>query len=132
MNDGRAFIRGLVMTILLTTGACTLLALVWTAVRAHANFLVITLSSMIAFCIILYRLAAASVRQRRAQNFIGIVMAGVFIKMFLCLGLILGYKKLAAPADSTFLWPFLVIYVAFTIFEVTFMDRLGRQKTPLA
>lgn len=124
----RSFTRGLILTILLVTSASTLLALAMPTLRSHADFLIATMASMIVFCVVLFRLAVAAAGRKRGQDFIGVVMAGVFLKMFLCLGLILGYKKLGTPVDNTFLWPFLVIYVGFTIFEVIFMDRLGRQK----
>jgi hypothetical protein len=132
MRRSLTFAKGLALTILITAAGCTLFAALMPPVRAHTSFLVIAVSAMTAFCISLYRIASAAAGHKRAQLFIAIVMLGVFAKMILCLALIVGYKKLYAPADSTFLWPFLVIYVTFTIFEVIFMDRLARQKPTAA
>lgn len=132
MHRSLSFAKGLALTVLVTAAACTLFALGMPGVRSHTSFLVVSVLAMTAFCISLYRIASAAAGHKRAQLFIAIVMLGVFAKMILCLALIVGYKKLHAPADSTFLWPFLVIYVTFTIFEVIFMDRLGRQKPTAA
>jgi len=125
MNRKR-FASGLAVTLIVTSVLCTLLAWGIPQIQAHTPFLIVSIAAMVAFCISLYTLAARAARQKRGQIFIQVVMVAVFIKMVLCLVLIVGYKKLIQPADSSFLWPFLVIYVAFTIFEVIFMDRLGR------
>ena len=132
MHRSPSFAKGLALTVLITAAACTLFAIAMPAIQNHMEFLIVAVSAMAAFCISLYRIASAAAGHKRAQLFIAIVMLGVFAKMILCLALIVGYKKLLAPADSTFLWPFLVIYVTFTIFEVIFMDRLGRQKPTAA
>ena len=52
--------------------------------------------------------------------------------MLVCLAMIIGYKKLFTPADNTFLWPFLIIYVSSTVYEVIFLDKVGRQKQTTA
>ncbi len=132
MRRSLSFVKGLALTVLLAAAGCTFFTAVMPPVRSHTAFLVVAVSAMTAFCIALYRIASAAAGHKRAQLFIAIVMLGVFAKMILCLALIVGYKKLHAPVDSTFLWPFLVIYVTFTIFEVIFMDRLGRQKPTAA
>lgn len=128
MNKPLSFGLGLTLTLAVTWLGYGLLALAIPALRTHTGFFVTANLAMLAFCLMLYRLASAAARHPRGQAFIGIVMVSVFLKMLMCLALIVGYKKLAEPSDVTFLWPFLLLYVAFTVFEVIFMDRLGRQK----
>jgi len=67
-------------------------------------------------------------RSTLARLYIQLIMIAVFLKMLLCIALIIGYKKGFDPVDHSFIWPFLFIYLTSTIFEVIFLERVGREK----
>lgn len=132
MNPKR-FFTGLGITIFFQ------LLLVWGIVRLfpfmhdHYAFLLISILSMALFCLLLYGAARIVVRGTQFKLYIQLIMIAVFFKLILCLGLILIYKKGFAPAEYSFIWPFLFIYITSTIFEVIFMDKTGRAKnTPVS
>lgn len=86
------------------------------------------MTAMAIFCGMMYLGATITARSKQTGRFIQLIMIAVFLKMLVCLALIVGYKKGFDPADDTFIWPFLLIYVTTTIFEVTFLERIGREK----
>ena len=95
---------------------------------AHTNFIVVTIGAMVFFSILLHRAAKVYARSALARLYIQLIMMAVFLKMLLCLALIIGYKKGFEPTDNLFIWPFLLIYLSSTIYEVIFLERVGREK----
>jgi len=88
---------------------------------------------MTMFCISLYGAAQVVVRSTLTRLFIQLIMIAVFIKIFLCLALVVAYVKGFEPVDRSFVWSFLFIYITSTIYEVIFLEKVGRQKnTPVA
>lgn len=69
------------------------------------------------------RQAAAS---KNKHNFTNTVMGFTIAKMMIAAFIIVGYLKLFQPATKLFILPFFGIYVIYTIFEISFMTRLGR------
>lgn len=104
--------------------------LVWSvpAIATHGGFMLVTVSAMIIFSALLYAAAKISARSTLTRLFIQLIMIAVFLKMLLCLALIIGYKKGFEPSDHSFIWPFLFIYLTSTLFEVIFLERVGREK----
>ena len=83
---------------------------------------------MILFSVLLFGAAKVYARSTLVRLYIQLIMIAVFLKMLLCLALIIGYKKGFDPADNSFIWSFLIIYLTSTIYEVIFMERVGREK----
>lgn len=104
--------------------------LVWLfiPVRAHIGFILATMGAMLLFCIMMYVAASIIVQSPLTRLFIQLIMIAVFLKMLVCLALVVGYKKGFDPADQTFIWPFLLIYLTSTVYEVIFLEKIGRQK----
>ena len=98
------------------------------ALSSHMGFIMVTISAMILFCILLFGAAKIYARSSFTRLYIQLIMLAVFMKMFLCLALIIGYKKGFDPVDRSFIWPFLVIYLTSTIYEVIFLEKVGREK----
>lgn len=123
-----AFIRGLIITTLVQIGLCALLLWGVHPLRAHLGFIVASITALMVFCILIYVAARIMARSTLTRLYIQLVMVAVFLKMLVCLALIIGYKKGFEPADNTFIWPFLIIYLASTIYEVIFLEKVGREK----
>jgi hypothetical protein len=88
---------------------------------------------MVLFCIMMYIAAGVMAKSTMTGLYIQLIIIAVFLKMLVCLTLIIGYTKGFEPADLSFIWPFLLIYISSTIYEVIFLEKIGRQKqTPVS
>ena len=107
-----------------------ILIMIWwvPSLGAHLGFIIVTITAMILFCIMLFGAAKIYARSSFTRLYIQLIMLAVFLKMLLCLALIIGYKQGFDPTDHTFIWPFLVIYLLSTIYEVIFLEKVGREK----
>lgn len=122
------FFAGLAITSIVQI-SISLLLIWWVApLGTHIGFMGVTIAAMILFCIILYAAAKIYARSSFTRLYIQLIMLAVFLKMLLCLALIIGYKKGFDPVDNSFIWPFLVIYLTSTIYEVIFLEKVGREK----
>ena len=124
----KQFFAGLAITSFAQIGICMLLIILVNTIRDHAAFVGITIFSMIVFSVMLYGAAKVYARSTMASLYIQLIMIAVFLKMLLCLALIIGYKKGFEPVGNGFIWPFLVIYLTSTIYEVIFLEKVGREK----
>ena len=71
-----------------------------------------------------YRAAMSSDKSLFLQQ----VLITTFMKMGLCIFVIIGYFKLAEPSSKMYAVPFLIVYLIFTIFETYFMMKLSKVK----
>ncbi len=78
-----------------------------------------------------YVMAERAAKSPNLNTFTSIILGVIFIKMLFIMVIVLIYKNTVNPTNAWFLLPFLIIYLAFTIFEVYFMNKLGRIKPPL-
>lgn len=124
----KQFLHGLGMTVLVQSMLNLLLTRAVQRISNHLGFTIFSIMVMGVFCVMMYAAARIAANSKLTRLYIQLIMIAVFMKMLVCLALIIGYKKLFAPADNTFLWPFLIIYVSSTIYEVIFLDKVGRQK----
>jgi len=122
------FFAGLVLTSIVQISFSILLFWLIPVLRSHYLFIAATIAAMVLFSILLYGAAKIYARSALIRLYIQLIMLAVFLKMLLCLSLIIGYKKGFEPIDNSFIWPFLLIYVSSTIYEVIFMERVGREK----
>jgi len=126
--EPKHFFSGLAITIIIQIGICFLLIGLLTPLRAHVNFIAVTIGAMFLFSIMLYGAAKVYAKSKLVRLYIQLVMIAVFMKLLLCIALIIGYKEGFKPGDHLFIWPFLTIYLSSTIYEVIFMERVGREK----
>lgn len=124
----KQFFAGLAITSIIQISSIMLLIWMFVPLRAHLGFIVMTIAAMIIFCTLLFGAAKILARSSYTKLYIQLIMLAVFIKMILCVVLILGYQNGYEPADNSFIWPFLVIYLTSTIYEVIFLERVGREK----
>lgn len=122
----RSFFTGLLAV---TAGAglgLALLHLLLPPVREHWRFALATLSLFILLCLGLFFAGQNAVRSSSKLAFNGLVSVSVFGKLFLALGFLFAYQKLAQPTNQWFVAVFLWTYVAYTCFEVWFMTRMAK------
>ena len=124
----RNFFIGLGITTLLQVTLSLLLLWIIAPLKAHFGFIAVTILTLLVFCIMMYIAARVLANSKLTRLYIQLVMIAVFLKMLICLALVVGYKKEFVPPDNSFIWPFLVIYLSSTIYEVIFLEKVGRQK----
>lgn len=122
------FFAGLAITSISQILICFLLAMIFPALREHNAFVAVTILAMIVFSIMLFGAAKIYSQSSMARLYIQLIMLAVFLKMLLCMALIIGYQKGFEPSQNHFIWPFLFIYLCSTIFEVIYLERVGREK----
>jgi hypothetical protein len=69
-----------------------------------------------------------SLQSSNKQLFLSVTLANMLAKMVLSIVFLLIYRKLNTPPDNKFIFPFLIVYIYFTIFETWFMVKLAYQK----
>lgn len=127
----KRFLTQLSITLLIQAAGIWIIYLLQNPVQSHLPFLVVSVTAMVVFCGMMYLGATITASSKQTGRFIQLIMIAVFLKMLVCLALIVGYKKGFEPVDDTFIWPFLMIYITTTVFEVTFLEKIGReQQTP--
>jgi len=124
----KAFLTGLGITALVQIGLCYVLVITFQPISNHLGFILSTILAMIVFSLMMYAAARVAADSKLTRLYIQLVMIAVFMKMLVCLALVIGYKKGFEPTDHTFVWPFLIIYATSTIYEVIFLEKVGRQK----
>jgi len=124
----KVFLTGLGITVLVQVGLCYLLVISIQPISNHLGFILSSIIAMVVFSLLMYVAARVAADSKLTRVYIQLVMLAVFMKMLVCLALIIGYKQGFAPMDNNFVWPFLIIYVTSTIYEVIYLEKVGRQK----
>jgi hypothetical protein len=71
-------------------------------------------------------MARKGVDSRAGEFFLYIIVVNVFIKLIASFAIIFIYAKTAQPQDKFFVIPFLIIYLAFTVFETWFLSKMAK------
>ncbi len=87
-----------------------------------------TILIFIVFSILIYFMANYSANQKNKNLFSSVILMGLLFKMVLCVLVVGIYVKVYQPTSNFFLIPFFAIYVLYTIFEVYFMTRIGKNE----
>lgn len=124
----KAFLFGLGILIAVQVTLSLSLSLIFDELRQHVWFSMVTIAALLILSIFLFFAAKIFAKSRVKGLYIQLIMIAVFLKMLLCLALIIGYNKGFQPTNKGFVWSFLVVYLTSTIYEVIFMDRIGREK----
>jgi hypothetical protein len=75
-------------------------------------------------------LAQRTASSKNKYLFTQVMLSSVFLKMFVALAVFGVYYKLQSPKGLFFLVPFFGIYVIYSIFGITFLNRLSKIKSP--
>ena len=126
----KAFLAGLTITVVAQILLNAILLLLLRDLREHVGFIAAAMLIMMLFCFLLYGAARIMAKSSQASLFIQLVMIAVFVKLLLCLALVVIYKEAFHPPNLSFVWSFLIIYISTTVYEVVFLEKVGRQKKP--
>ena len=124
----KQFFAGLAITSIVQILISLILAWWIAPLKSHIGFIGVTITVMIIFCILLFAAAKVVACSTHSRLYIQLIMLAVFLKMLLCIVLILGYQKGFNPGDNSFIWPFLIVYLVSTVYEVVFLEKVGREK----
>jgi hypothetical protein len=99
--------------------------------QAYSSYLdlsIISVSMFLMLSVLHYLIIEINLKKAHGQLFIAYTMAGMLLKMFASIALLVVYKYHTIPPDGKFVIPFLIIYLFFTIFETWFMMHLAGRK----
>lgn len=80
------------------------------------------------FSILIYILGVYAINSPNKFLYNSIIVANFLLKMVLSIFIIVLYAKLNPNKNNYYLFPFLVIYIFFTIFETFFMMKQANPK----
>ena len=90
-------------------------------------FAYISTSFFIILSLVIYKLIHLSLQSENPNRFSQAFMLVTFFKMMLSILLIIIYFVIARPSNIYFVIPFLINYLIFTVFEVSFMIKMAKQ-----
>ena len=92
----------------------------------HQLFSWICWATYVAFCAALYSTSAKTIQSNDKTLFSKVFLVSIMVKMFLSLLLIIAYVLISQTKDKYFVFPFFLIYLVFTVFEVYFITKLAK------
>ena len=96
--------------------------------NAVSTFTMLTISVFTVIVGLAFVLGLRSSRSESKYGFVRLVMILIFVKMMICVLLIVYHLETERPESKLFIIPFLLIYLIFTIFEVSVLEKLARVK----
>lgn len=87
-----------------------------------------------ALTIAIYYSAVPAAKSDNKARLAQYVMVLTFVKMMLSIILVYAYFKLGNPPSRTFLYPFFISYLCYTVYETLFLVKLAQRtaKKPIA
>lgn len=119
MNSAE-FIKFLIIAVLTSAMVFGLINL-FLPLNPYLDLLGWSILFFVILAVIAFVAAARSIKNNKSQQFIGLVIFNVFIKMLVSFALIATYVRFNAPADKFFVVPFLTTYLIFTALETYFL-----------
>lgn len=132
-NCNRSFIMKLKSFLiqLLVTSLCAFLILIigfqFEGMESHGSFLGFALMAFVSVCLLTFHLARKISTLQNKNAFTQFTLGHTFMKMFLLVAIVIVYKLKISTGGSIFIWPFIGMYIIFTIFETHFLLKLARQ-----
>jgi hypothetical protein len=80
------------------------------------------------YSILMYVVGSLSLKNENQKSFTSLVIGFTFGKMLLAVLIIIVYSQGYHPESQLYVVPFFLIYIVYTIFETSFMMRLGNPK----
>lgn len=96
--------------------------------QTYTDFSWLSLAFFVILSIITYYISYRTVSQKNKFAFINAALGLTFVKMLLCVVVVAAYIQLTHPSSRLFILPFLGVYVIYTIFETSFMVKIGKGK----
>ncbi|MEZ5058490.1 MAG: hypothetical protein R2879_15765 [Saprospiraceae bacterium] len=80
------------------------------------------------YSVLMYIVGSLSLKNENQKSFTSLVIGFTFGKMLLAVLIIVVYSQGYNPESQLYVVPFFLIYIVYTIFETSFMMRLGNPK----
>ena len=87
-----------------------------------------TILFFLALCPFLFFWAKQAAHSKDLNAFSRMAILSISLKMFLAILIVAAYVKIVQPESRFFLASFLLVYFSYTIFETSFMMKIGREK----
>jgi len=120
------YTRLLITTIFALLGNLALTKL-FTDLSHQWPFMLGGIALFFALTVAIYYSALPAAKSDNKARLAQYVMVLTFVKMMLSIILVYAYFKLGNPPSRTFLYPFFVSYLCFTIYETLFLVKLAQR-----
>ena len=114
----------LILTIFLTAGVMALQLL--PALRPFTGFYLVSIGFFFFLSLAMFFMAAKAAVSKDKNAFTRLIMLFTMVKLLLTVIIIAVYRYWFEPKETAFIFPFFVIYIAFTVYETIFMTKLGK------
>ncbi|MFN0015909.1 MAG: hypothetical protein ACKVU2_15305 [Saprospiraceae bacterium] len=125
--SNKSFFIYLICTSTGAGGALAALLALFPSAQAHAGFAVGTLVLFAIICAGLFFAGKNAAGSSSKVAFNNLVAVSVFAKMFVSIAVLFAYQQTTHPENTWFVGIFLLTYLIYTVFEVWFMTKLGKQ-----
>jgi len=78
------------------------------------------------FTITVYHIGLRAIDNPQKNLFTGVAISSIFMKLVLILAFLFTYQAVVEPTSKQYLFPFVLIYLVYTIFETMVMMRLAK------
>ena len=130
MKPEPRFHRELLLVTLVTAAGLGVLYTGIDDLKQRVGYLVVLPLAFAAFTWVAQFVAERMARGEKPQQLLNFVMVLTFAKMAFSLALVYGYYLNVRPASKAFLWPFFLVYLAYTSFETYALIRLSFATAP--
>lgn len=111
------------------TGCLLVFLIALSQVSPFQDTLYFSVSSTIVFFIftvLVYHIGLRAVDSPNKNLFTGVAITSIFMKLVLILAFLFTYQAVVEPTSKHYLFPFILLYLVYTIFETSVMMRLSK------
>lgn len=119
------FLRPLIGLTIALLGLAVLSSL-YLPLAPYQDIFFLSILFFVCFSILTYRLGHSAAESSNKFAFTQVTFLFLFGKLLFSIVLLVIYKKMASPEDNLFVLPFFLVYLCYTVFETSFMMKLGR------
>lgn len=110
-----------------------LLAFVWMfhgrgEVGRFTDFSLYAIAAFFLLSYLMFYLGSKAAKSSNKYTFNNIIVGNMILKMFMCVIIVMVYKQVYEVQSRAFLFPFLIIYLSYTIFETYFLTKLAKSR----
>lgn len=122
-------------TLLLVITAATVISLflidaLVPAAAALSPFILGCVAVFVLINVLAYFAGVGAVRSQSKYRFVHLMMGLIIFKMMICVVLVIAHMKINQPESRLFVFPFLLIYLIFTFFEIYVLEKIARTHPP--
>ncbi len=128
------FYTQLLITTIVTLAIIVGLTFVFPDLTYQWPFMVGGVAMFFCLTLVIYYTAIPAAKSENKARLAQYVMVLTFVKMMFSIILVYAYFRLGSPPSRSFLFPFFVSYLCYTVYETIFLVKLSQRtakKTPL-